>query len=321
MNIFGQSTYEFYPGEQRSAVLAFTNPTHSDITITASLMIIIGQSDVIRSDKTVSIGALGTKTASIPITMPLVVGMYPVILVVYHNDQEIASLNIGTISISEVVPEHIRLDLLAHYRSSYGESGVMDDDSVLAATNHYFGDITVPGFDYPVTKKELDAMVLEWENHPIRTGLLSHYRSSFGEHDVMDIYSFTAASGDYSYQTIVTGFEYPITKQELDAITREYHFGIAEFSITNLTTDPTEVYVNQQVSIDVTVQNTGDVEGEVTIGDEPDCDFVLSIIPGTYIAAHVPAVFEPVPITSYLNQIVPAVILIMFMSMSSKIMR
>lgn len=119
------------------------------------------------------------------------------------------------------------------------------------------------------------------------------------------------------YISIHSGQEFVVLYRAADDIAIT---AVAEFQLTDLTVQPIEVYVGEHVNIGVTVQNIGIVEGSVTIGDEPDCDFVLDITPSTYT----PTVYAPteiMPIMDYVGQIVPVVVMMMFMSVVVKIIK
>jgi len=60
----------------------------------------------------------------------------------------------------------IRDAILTYYRDNYGEPGKMDALSVTEAIDQYAWQVIVPGFEYPITWQELNAIIDEWYGEP-----------------------------------------------------------------------------------------------------------------------------------------------------------
>jgi len=96
------------------------------------------------------------------------------------------------------------------------------------------------------------------------------------------------------------------------------HVAVPEFQISNLTVSPDEVHVGEQVTIGVDVENVGDAAGTVTLGTDPDVDFQLSITPGTWSPALVPAIYRPV---LDIGPVISLMMVVMMMTMATRMMK
>ena len=120
--------------------------------------------------------------------------------------------------------------------------------------------------------------------------------------DANGIYSFTdKPPGDYTLIVSKSGYSTATLSVTLTAgdNTRDvllFPEGVptAQFTVSELTITPTVVYVGESVEIGATVENIGDEQGSILIGDEPGCDFLLTIDPATYGPAVYPLIIPEI---------------------------
>jgi len=121
--------------------------------------------------------------------------------------------------------------------------------------------------------------------------------------DANGIYSFTDKSpGEYTlivsksgYRTVTLSVTLTAGDNTRDALLFPEDVPIAQFTVSELTITPTIVYVGESIEIGATVENIGDEQGSILIGDEPGCDFLLTIDPATYGPAVYPLIIPEIP--------------------------
>ncbi|MDD4985543.1 MAG: hypothetical protein PHQ43_07095 [Dehalococcoidales bacterium] len=104
---------EFYPGELKTARVVMRNPTQKGFDYRAAL--IVGLPELTRYEASFAIPALSEKTVGFTITMPSVVGIYPVSIQVTSGGEEIALLpaaDINVIGVAQfVMPLQINVEV------------------------------------------------------------------------------------------------------------------------------------------------------------------------------------------------------------------
>lgn len=59
--------------------------------------------------------------------------------------------------------DELDMELIQYYLDNYGEPGVCDTSSALAAINGYYNDTIVEGFDRPINKQEVEWIIACFE--------------------------------------------------------------------------------------------------------------------------------------------------------------
>ena len=173
--------------------------------------------------------------------------------------------------------------------------------------------LTTPALE---TKANLCGVVRNYTTLDLIGGVVITLNSHETTTNIYGLYSFhNIEPGDYTLTVSKSGFDTKTINITLvagdntqDIMLVPEGVPAAEFEVSDLTIDPTQVSVGEQVNIGVSVTNVGDAEGTYTV----NCD----ISPSTYTIMEVaPAITIP------LDAILNTMIIVMLMSTSARILK